>query len=394
MKTQKTLALIVMCALCISMLAGCSNTSNNTSVDSGASVSSGLNSAPSEISEASNSDISTDPLEMITQGIYSFGYEVEGMDDMVCFFHFYEEQPVIGKVFYAAFAWNQVTYAGIYDVEEKEYSYKCFPDRATSVDESATPIEGTAPYTITFYDFEGNVLDQCGFDGKIMYNDMESITGAGDGNVYYNLDAQGEASSYYDVYSNEVGVAYLNLVAEDPTSTLTLYHNGKYLDMVNMMVEGTWTMSEDAEGYDITLTPEIESDTAAVLSVSGDMATATYTPDEGDAVKMTNVSNSSSKAPLMIMSGNVPVEGAEADIIGNMYEDGTVTLIISAYGQEMELDNGTYTMAEDGYTITFQFDTAGELVSSLGEEGATLQYVQVGSIVGDIDTQLVISLNE
>ena len=56
----------------------------------------------------------------------------------------------------------------------------------------------------------------------------------------------------------------------------------------------------------------------------------------------------------------------------------------------MELDKGTYTMGEDGFTITFQFEKAGEVVSTLETESGqvSIQYVQAGTNLGDIDTVL------
>ncbi|MDE7351520.1 MAG: hypothetical protein K2O06_00490, partial [Acetatifactor sp.] len=76
------------------------------------------------------------------------------------------------------------------------------------------------------------------------------------------------------------------------------------------------------------------------------------------------------------------------------YDDGTVKLTASAFGQEMELDAGTWVMGEDGFTVTFTFDNAGEISSAVGESGAAIQYVQTGSPIGDIDTELVISMAE
>ena len=97
------------------------------------------------------------------------------------------------------------------------------------------------------------------------------------------------------------------------------------------------------------------------------------------------------KAALQL-KGEIPVtEEANADVVGDMYDDGTVKLVASAFGQEMELDAGTWVMGEDGFTVTFTFDNAGEIVSAVGESGAAIQYKATHEVLGEVDTELVIS---
>lgn len=339
-------------------------------------------------------ELSTDPLEMITEGYYTYSYPVEGIGDMTYYFHFYEEQPVIGAVFYAGFALNQINFAGTYKVEEKEMEYSCYPDREKQLNNELTT--GTAPYTITFFDWEGNVLDECAYDGEFLYNDMEVITGVGTGQSIYAHDTDGENSSYVDTYAAEVGQIYLSYVAaQDAASTVALYHNGTYLDMVNMMIEGTWSMEESGDSYTYALTPHMEIDTPATLVVPTDKATATYTPKDGDAVEMLNAESAGPKV-VMTLKGEAPIPGQEvnAELLGNLYEDGSCDLVASAFGQAMPIDQGTYAVAEDGYTITFTFDMAGEIVTSLGEQGVALQYLQNETVIGNLDTQLIVSLAE
>lgn len=333
------------------------------------------------------------PAEAITEGYYMYSYQVEGLGDMYNYFHFYEEQPVLGSVFYAGFCMDQITFAGTYTVEEKEFEYTCWADRAEqeAAGDGAEVPAGTAPYTITFYDFDGNEMDSCGFDGDVLYNDMETITGVGAGNQSYYHDTEGEASQYADYYTGEVGIHYADFVAADTeTSTLALFHNGRYQDLVNMLVEGSWTMAETDEGYDFTLTPDYETDIPAVLSVTSDFSSATYTPDEGDAVEMVNAAGAA-KEVFQVMKGVMDIpgqDGVTADVILNMYTDNTCDVTASAFGTDMPLDEGTYTVGEDGFTITFAFDKAGELVSEL--DGApVLQYVQNGTEnLGDVDVKL------
>ncbi|MCM1025533.1 MAG: hypothetical protein NC432_03820 [Roseburia sp.] len=391
MKGKKILALLTSALLCVSLLAGCggqsapgeSEPSSENPVESMEPV--------QESTQPEQPAASTDPLEMITEGYYSFTYPVEGMDDMCAFFHFYPEQPVLGAVFYAGFAWNQITYVGTYTVEQKDMAYKCTATREDGLADPPNYTEGTAAYTVTFYDFDGNELGACGFDGGILYNDSP-IAGTGAENCFFYHDAD-PASKYLGTYEGEVGQPYLDFVAaEEVTSTLTLYHNGRYLDMVDMMVEGTWSMAEAADGYEYTLTPDSDSDTAAVIAVSADESAGVYTPEGGAGINMINTADSGPQA-MLEMIGTAPIPGQEvdADVIGKLYDDGSVTVIASAFGSEFPLDEGTWSMGEDGYTVSFQFKNAGELASELGEAGAVLKYVVSSEVLGEVDTELVIS---
>ena len=395
MKGKKLIALLMSTALCLSLLAGCGDSKDDKkeTTPASASVESTVETTEESTEPASQPAQTDDPLEKITQGYYTYAYPVEGLGDFTYFFHFYEEAPVLGSVFYAGFALNQINFTGTYTVEEKDFEYACFPTREESLVEGAEAPKGTAPYTITFYDWSGNVIDSCGFDGDVLYNDMDVITAIGGSPAYYAHDTEGEASKYYEFYQGEVGMAYLDFVAEsDPTSTLTLYHNGTYMDLVNMMVEGTWTMAETGDGYEYTLTPGADSDTPAVLTVAADTMTASYTPEGGETVAMMNASQAGPKV-FLTMTGSIPIpgqDGVNADVNVLMYDDGTCGVAASAFGQEMELDQGTYSMGEDGFTITFQFDNAGEIVSSLDAESGqvSIQYVLAGTNLGDIDTVL------
>lgn len=405
MKRKKMITLFAGSALCLSLLAGCGGKDAQTgSVPAETTVSSDAETAQAaETAESIGSAEtgtqeapSTDPLEMITQGRYIYSYPVDGLGDFTYFFHFYEEEPVIGSVYYAGFALNQINFTGTYQVEEKEYEYHCYATRADAeaAGEGTEPPAGTAPYTITFYDWEGNEMDSCGFDGEILYHDMENIKAVGGGNAYYVHDTDGADSKFAETYEGEVGQAYLDFVGEeDATSTLTLYHNGTYMDLVNMMVEGSWSMEETTDGYTYTLTPESDADTAAVLAVASDRLTASYTPDGGEAVSMVNTSEAGPKV-FQTMAGKVPIPGQEieADVTVVLYNDETCKVSAAAFGQEIPLDEGTYSMGDNGFTITFVFDAAGEVVSALEAESGqvSIQYVQAGTQLGDLDVTLSI----
>lgn len=172
MKGKKFLALAVSAAMCMSLLAGCGGTGTEDVVESSVqeeTVESSAETEPeteaeSQPEEESGAEVSENPLEKLTQGYYSYVYNTEpdgsGME-MYNFFHFYEEQPVLGSVFYAGFAMNQIFFVGTYTVEEVPYDYSCFPDREAvlaNTEDTDTHVSGTAPYTITCYDWDGNEI--------------------------------------------------------------------------------------------------------------------------------------------------------------------------------------------------------------------------------------------
>lgn len=394
MKRKKIAALLLGTALGVSMVTGCgSQAGKSTAASSGTEQTASSVSAEGTSTSSDSETESADPLEAITEGYYTYGYPVGDMQ-MSYFFHFYPEQPVLGKVFYAGMCMNQINFAGTYDVVEEPYDYSCYASRADQEADKKT--DGTAPYTIHFYDWSGNELDKCGYDGENMYSNMTAIVGTGGDNVILRHDTEGENSEYASTYEAEAGQVYASYVSEaDASSTIALYHNGRYQDMVDMMIEGTWGMEKTDTGYSFKLTPDSDSDTAAVLEVTEDFAKATYTPDGGEAVELINNKNAG-PAVSFTLTGKIAIPGqdSEADIVGNLYDDGTVTLSASAFGSDFELDKGTYSVDEN-YVYTFQFDNAGELTSGFGESGAELTYVQSGNeVFGDINEVLTIGLPE
>ena len=333
---------------------------------------------------------STDPLDMITEGYYQHTFTAEGYGEFGFFFHFYEEVPVLGSVFYAGLNNNRSTFVGTYTVEEIPFDYACFPDRATKTDPNANPTEGTAPYTVTFFDWDGNELGKVGFDGDILYNTMDEgsvIYAPGSGTINYLHDTTGEKASLYE---GELGVPYLEFVAdEEKTSTLAINHNGTYTDLVNAMVEGTWTVADNAEGgLDFTFTPFDSLDTGAVVSTNADKSKCTYTPEGGDPIAMSTLSN---KGPAVAHSFegvyNIAAYNMDAAVVLNAYDDGNCNVTMSVAGQSQELAKGTYVL--DGYTFIFNFDGLDEVKSSVDGTGTiTVDLTVAGTSVGDVQTVL------
>lgn len=363
---KKILAMILALAMIVTLFAACGGTEDPKNTDPSTQPST----QPSETDPVVVHP--TDPLEMITDGYYTYSYTAEGYGDFTYFFRFYEEDPVLGSVFYAGLLNNGVPFAGLYTVEQVECAYECYPDREAASTEGGQMVSGTAPYTVSFYDWDGNLLDQCAYDGDILYNDLEAISAMASGPVLYHHDIEGENSKHTEIYAGEIGVPYLEFVGvEDDLASVALSHNRTYVDLVGMIVEGNWQIAPNSEGgYDYTLVND-EGVTDAVLSVSADAQTAVYTKADGSlTLNMVNA------APPVVeeaarYSGAMPTAyGADATVTMIMYVDNTVTVEIDIFGNVAALDEGTYAIAEDG-TITFSFTNAGELTN----EGNTVHYV-------------------
>lgn len=323
----------------------------------------------------------------IAGNYYAYGFQVDGIEDFVSYFHFYNEIKGLGHVFYAGFAANAVAFTGIYEITEEPFDYKCYAGRDAG--EAST---GTAPYTLKFYDWNGNLTDQCGFDGDIVYNDMKKITLAGCGDTMYNKDSDGEASKHSKVYSAEPGVSYIDFVGEeDSTSTLSLYHNGTYLDLVGMMVEGTWSItSENADTITIELKPG--SGAAASLEVNADKSSAVYTAEDGTTTSLINKANTGTAKYTFTGSSSIEGSSEKAEISISAFEDGTCKVTVNALGASSEIDTGKYT--GDGKKFNFTFDKAGNIKSSKKGNKCIVKYKLTGTDIGDINIKLTLSGQE
>ena len=292
---------------------------------------------------------------------FAYGYDVGFWMDY--FFHFYDEVPGFGKVFYAGYALNQIVYTGTYEVVAEEKGYACWPDRASAAaaEEGAEIPTGTAPYTVIFYDFDGNEIDRCAMDETHIYNDMETLTGIGGGNAVYNLDTDPENSAFANEYKGEQAVSILSLInPEDETATLDLKVNGKYDDLVVMYVEGTFAMNEDQT--EIVLTPNDESDAGATVTKNED-GTYTYVSTDGDEVTLTVVKEAEVAYAL---KGQIPVpgmDGVNADMICELYDDGTALIYADFMGNRMDIDKSTYEIDMTTYSFVLHLETAGDLTT-------------------------------
>ena len=289
---------------------------------------------------------------------YSYGYDV-GTMFMNYYFHFYDEIPGLGKVFHAGMCMDQICFDGTYEVLAEERAYNVAMDRTAS--EASTLTEGTAPFTIVFYDFDGNELDRCAMDAEHIYNDMKAVTGVGGENVALNLDTEPENSKFAAQYAAEPAVAFLSLInPDDDTATLDLKVNGKYDDLVVLFVEGTYAMN--AEQTEIVLTPSDDSDPGATVTRNED-GTYTYVSTDGDEVTLVEVK------PIEVaytLKGEIPVpgmDGMNADFICNLYSDNTVRLYADFMGNQMDVDKGTYEIDMTTYSFILHLENAGDLTT-------------------------------
>lgn len=393
MKNVKKILVVLMAVVFIMSLAACQPQPTTTATTAPTTA------APTttESTAPTTEPLSTDPADTITYNNFAYSFTAEGYGDFAFYFKFYEEDPVIGSVFLAAFSNNRQNFSGTYTVEETPYNYACFPDREAALDDEVEATEGTAPYTVTFFDWDGNEIGKCGYDGDILYNDMMEdsiIYSQGAAPVYYHRDVENEFASTYE---GEIGVRFLEFVAdEDETSTLLIAHNKTYTDLVGAMIEGTWEVSKNSEGgLEFVLTPNDSTDNGATVSVAADKKTCVYTADGGDPVAMTNVIFTGPQLAYTF-EGTARIEkyNMDATITLSMFDDETCAVVASLAGNKLELDKGTYT--RDGYNFVFDFETGEDATTTIdaATRSMSVQYVIAGTQVGDIDTVLTMVKDE
>ncbi len=400
---KKITALLLCLTLCAALLAGCGGKTkdpddkqNPDSQNPGGTQEPGGEQNPGNEQNPSGQDPVVDPAanltpaEKIVNSYYSYGYDVDANMFYYAFFHFYDAIPGMGSVFYASFAFNQITFTGTYEVVEQECEYTCWPSRddATAAPEGATPPTGKAPYTVNFYDFDGNLLDSCGFDGDKLYMDMTVISGNGGENAVYTRDTDPENSAFAEGYAGEKAAPILSLVSpDDETATLELLVNGKYNDAVIMFVAGTYSMNEDQSV--ITLTPDSASDNGATVTKNED-GSYTYKSTDGTEVVLAVVG--APKTALYVFKGQVPVPGVEdtmGDLVCEIYDDNTVRVYASAFGAALDVDSGTCEIDMTTYTINLHLEKAGDLATYFTETGMAIDYKAAGvEVFGDIETTL------
>lgn len=371
---KKKIFALLLCFAMLLALAACGSNAGNES--NNPSQSDNLESEqPSDPSPSNEVLADKTPAEQIVDNYYAYYYYPSADFLMDYFFHFYDEVPGIGKVYYAGFAMNQIVFSGTYEVVEESHDYACWAtrDEQEAAGEGAAAPIGTAPYTVNFYDFDGNLVDSCGFDGQNLYVDMVNISGIGAEHNVFTLDTDPENSVLVNEYNNEQAPALMSLVSpDDETATLALLVNGKYNDMVIYFVNGTYAANSDMTEF--TLTPASTADNGATLTKNDD---GTYTYVSADGTEVTLVEEGGSVDIAWTYLGDADIPGAglvEDGMICELYSDNTVALYASAFGTRMDIDVGTYEIDMATYSITIHFNTAGDVTTYTDDTGMHFDY--------------------
>ena len=372
---KKKIFALLLCLVMVLSLAACgdggtSESSNPTGSTQSENPTQSDNAGPSEGPATTDKT----PAEQIVNSYYAY-YYYPGPDFLMdYFFHFYDEVPGIGYVYYAGFAINQIVYSGTYEVVEEPHDYACWATREEqeAAEEGAAPPTGTAPYTVKFYDFDGNFVDSCGFDGQNLYMDMANISGIGADKNVFILDTDPENSVLANEYNNEQAPVLLSLISpDDETATLELLVNGKYKDMVIYFVDGSYAANSDMTEF--TLTPTSTADNGATVTKNTD-GTYTYKSTDGTEVSLVEVGGVEIS---WTYKGDVEVPGAgtvEDGLICELNSDNTVVLYASAFDTRMDIDAGTYEIDMTTYSITIHFDNAGDVTTYTDDAGMHFDY--------------------
>jgi len=365
---KKYLAILLALVLCISMLAACTPQPTEPA---------GTTPKPTEPQPTEPQPTEpqptepADPIEALPGSIYYYAKAVEGLGNMIQFYHFYPDDLGIGAVFYAGYAWNQIYFSGTYTVAEEPIEY------TITVDGEGNTETGTAPYTITLYGWDGAELDKIGYDGEHVYNiavNVNSDPMAGGGVVKQDKATAEVIEANPDTFAGEKGIPYMNFVnPEDASATLQLNTNGTYSDLVFFAVDGKWAKTAEGE---YTLTPADPTNDGAVVKLQED-GSYKYTSTSGSEVILQEVKEA---AVSYTFAGKTPFMDAEADVTVTCLDDGTCVVTIAAFGMEMPIDKGTWS-ADAAFTFTFQFESAGQIVSEYGgETGVQVTYANENTV--------------
>ena len=274
-------------------------------------------------------------------------------------------------MFYAGYAWNQIYFSGTYTVAEEPIEY------TITVDGEGNTETGTAPYTITLYGWDGAELDKIGYDGEHVYNiavNVNSDPMAGGGVVKQDKATAEVIEANPDTFAGEKGIPYMNFVnPEDASATLQLNTNGTYSDLVFFAVDGKWAKTAEGE---YTLTPADPTNDGAVVKLQED-GSYKYTSTSGSEVVLQEVKEA---AVSFTFAGKTPFRDTEADVVITCLDDGTCTVTIAAFGMQMPIDQGTWS-ADAAFTFTFQFESAGQIISEYGgETGVQVTYANENTV--------------
>lgn len=288
------------------------------------------------------------------------------------FVHFNEDGS-----YYSSYFDKAVVDAGVWEVldEELEYSVDAGPNGDANTVEDNTKAAAAQVVALTSY--------QTGETVKIAYVDDQlcDMSMAGLAN-HRNLAH--DAGYAYNPATDETSIQlYVFYAGNSIGSNITLSHDRSFVDVTgDTFMDGTWEMGETgtyaltySDGTEGTLTVDASGKTAVLEKTGADALDLSYTYEEGgeEAGEVTTVLRAEDQQVGLPMAVALRLD---------CLSDGTCKLVVEVAqtGQEMQLDQGTYTITET-FKIQFVFDNAGELESvpdyeNAGEQGLdmTLAY--------------------
>ncbi len=249
-KSFKILAVILCLCMAVSVFGACNSDNPNPSPSPTGSTERGL-----------------------TDGMFHFFFDSEGRE-FHHYIHFYES----GMYYFSDLNGNSKV-IGNYEVKDETKEINYAATREDKVNEVVSTI--TVNKMVYFKDMDGNVVGTAGYvpaDGKLYGVVWEVGMKFANEQVYEQQASDWVPTS---AMGEETGVALFTYEDKDDTSCyVEINHNGTFVDMMDMMIEGTWT--KDGDTY--TLQDPDSSDTAK-LTVNGD--TATYVGYDGTTKTIT-----------------------------------------------------------------------------------------------------------
>lgn len=379
MKKTRTITVVLLAMAMVFCLASCTKNAKPAQTAAAEPVETAV-AAPEPVKELT-------PEEKLRADVWCFKYTAEGYGDFSFYFKFYDEDPLLGKVFFAGLNNNRNNFAGTYKLIERDYEYGIYLSREDAVAKTGM-VNGTVPYTVVMYDWDGNVLGSMGFDGEKLYNAQDKTKAIvySTGSTPYAYEKN--TGSFDSAIAGETGVVIYEYTAfDDVTSTIQINHNHTYTDLVAAMIEGSWKAEKAADGtITFDLTPNDKTDTPATLVVSADGKTATYTAQGESAVEMGIPQPTVTVA--YSFEGTSPTSyGKDATIKLDAMSDGTFTVTVSVFGSSSVMDQGTYTV-EGGYKFAFTGDNSGAFASKVVDRAIQIEYKLPGTKVGDLESIL------
>lgn len=286
----------------------------------------------------------------LTNGVFSYWLEAPGRDPMYCFIHFYDT-----GIFYASMFGGKQFALGTYEVVDGEYAYQ-----------NGDGEDRTAPQSIVMTTQDGNPYCTVGYNAEKGF--LEPVS------VMYNAIFSWE--EYNPDLAQENGVALYEFVnPEDEYSMVAINHNSTYLDTVDVLVEGTWTLADDV----YTLKDD-ESDDVATLTLKDNGTRADYTAADGTVTELTLKKAAEKK--LSFKGSNSEGALGQVDAVIDCYDNGEATLVMTVHGSEQAVPGGSWELAADYSHITLNVRGT-EYIAAINPEDHSFSFDMTMDVNGE-----------